>query len=65
MKTVSIGIFNKEDVFITVCTLTNNGGHIHPVAFEILVENTALALAVHLGREKTIIKEQRPCRADW
>ena len=64
MKTVSIGIFNKEDVFTAVCTLTNDG-LIHPVAFEILVETTALALAVHLGREKTVIKEQRSCRADW
>jgi hypothetical protein len=58
MKTVSIGIFNKEDVFITVCTLTNHDGLIHPVAFEALVESTALALAAHLGRERTVIKEQ-------
>ena len=57
MKTVSIGIFNKEDVFITVCTLTNDG-LIHPVAFEALVESTALALAVHLGQERTVIMEQ-------
>ena len=58
MKTVSIGIFNKEDVFITVCTLTNNGGHMPPAAFEALVESTALALAVHLGQERTVIMEQ-------
>ena len=58
MKTVSIGKFNKEDVFTVVCTLTNNGGLMHPVAFEALVESTALALAVHLGREETVIMEQ-------
>ena len=57
MKTVSIGKF-KEDVFTVVCTLNNNGGLMHPVAFEALVESTALALAVHLGREETVIMEQ-------
>jgi len=41
-----------------VCTMTNNGGHIHPVAFEALVESTALALAMHLGQERTVIMEQ-------
>jgi len=29
-----------------------------PAAFEALVESTALALAVHLGQERTVIKEQ-------
>ena len=58
MKTVSIGRFKEDGTFTVVCTLTNNGGHIHPVAFEALGESTALALAVHLGREETIIMEQ-------
>ena len=57
MKTVSIGRF-KEDVFTVVCTLTNNGGDMPPVAFEALVESTALALAVHLGQFETVIMEQ-------
>jgi len=58
MKTVSIGRFKEDGTFTVVCTLTNNGGHMPPAAFEALVENTALALAVHLGRERTVIKEQ-------
>ena len=58
MKTVSIGRFKEDGTFTVVCTLTNNGGHMPEPVFEALVESTALALAVHLGQERTVIKEQ-------
>ena len=57
MKTVSIGKF-KEDVFMVVCTLTNNGGHMPEPVFEALVERTALGLSAHLGEWETVIMEQ-------
>lgn len=59
MKTVSIGVFNKEDVFTVVCTLNNNDGLIPPAAFEAIVESTALALAVHLGQRETFVMERQ------
>ena len=58
MKTVSIGKFNKEDVFTVVCTLTNNGGLMPEPVFEALVERTALGLSAHLGEWETVIMEQ-------
>lgn len=59
MKTVSIGVFNKEDVFTVVCTLNNNNGLVPPAAFEAIVESTALALAVHLGQQETFVMERQ------
>lgn len=58
MRTVSIGKFKEDGTLQVVCTLNNNDGLVPPAAFEAIVESTALALAVHLGQERTVIMEQ-------